>query len=99
MLVSGLGSFLATWESKAEARSIRPAETGATAMTATDSYAAQVAVKVVKATQGTMSLIGRLGIYRWSTELALASRLSHGFRRSRREARFRRAGCVSWRRA
>ena len=66
MLVSGPESFLATWESKAEARSIRPPGTGAaatnaynTAMTATDSYSARVAaVKVVKATQGTMSLIG-----------------------------------------
>ena len=45
MLPSGLGCFLATWESKAEARSIRPPETGAaatnaynTAMTATDRY-------------------------------------------------------------
>ena len=53
MLVSGAESFLATWEwePKAETRSIRPAETGPaatnannTAMTATDSYAARVAV-------------------------------------------------------
>ena len=66
MLPSGPEYFLATWESKAEARSICPPETGAaatknahdTAMTATDSYAARVAVKVAKATQGTMSLIG-----------------------------------------
>ena len=65
MLPSGPECFLATWGSKAEARSIRPPETGAaatnaynTAMTATDSYAAQVAVKVAKATQRTMSLIG-----------------------------------------
>ena len=65
MLLSGPECFLATWESKAEARSIRPPETGAaatnayaTAMTATDSYAARVAVKVAKATQGAMSLIG-----------------------------------------
>ena len=65
MLFSGPEYFLATWESKAEARSIRPPETGAaatnaysTAMTATDSYAARVAVKVANATQGTMSLIG-----------------------------------------
>ena len=63
MLPSGPECFLATWESKAEARSIRPPETGAaatnaynTAMTATDSYAARVAVKVSKATQGTMRL-------------------------------------------
>ena len=66
MLVSGAESFLATWEPKAEARSIRPAETGPavtnannTAMTATDSYAARVTVKVAKATQETMSLIVR----------------------------------------
>ena len=65
MLVSGPVSFLASWESKAEAHSIRPPGTGAaatnaynTAMTATDSYAARVAVKVAKATQGMMSLIG-----------------------------------------
>ena len=45
MLPSGPECLLATWESKAEARSIRPPETGAaatnaynTAMTATDSY-------------------------------------------------------------
>ena len=63
MLPSGPESFLATWEAKAEARSIRPpgavaAATNAynTAMTATDSYAARVAVEVAKATQGTMSL-------------------------------------------
>ena len=63
MLPSGPESFLATWESKAEARSIRPpgavaAATNAynTAMTATDSYAARVAVEVAKATQGTMGL-------------------------------------------
>ena len=31
MLLSGPESFLATWESRAEARSIRPAETGAAA--------------------------------------------------------------------
>ena len=67
ILPSGPECFLATWESKAEARSIRPPETGAaatnaysTAMTATNSYAARVAVKVAKATQGTMSLIGCL---------------------------------------
>ena len=66
MFVSGPENFLATWESKAEARSVRPPETGAaatnaynTAITATDdSYAARIAVKVVKATQATMSLIG-----------------------------------------
>ena len=65
VLSSGPECFLATWGSKAEARSIRPPETGAaatnaydTAMTATDSYAARVAVKVAKATQGTMRLIG-----------------------------------------
>ena len=65
MVPSGPVCFLATWESKAEARSIRPPENGAaatnaygTAMTATDSYAARVAVKVAKATQGTMRLIG-----------------------------------------
>ena len=67
MLPSGPECFLATWESKAEARSIRPPETGAaatnaynTAMNATDSQAARVGVKVSKATQGTMSLIGSL---------------------------------------
>ena len=65
LLISGPESFLAAWESKAEARSVRPPETGAaatnaynTAMTTTDSYAARVAVKIVKATQGTMSLMG-----------------------------------------
>ena len=65
LLLSGPECFLAAWESKAEARSVRPPETGAaatnaynTAMAATDSYAARVAVKIVKATQGTMSLIG-----------------------------------------
>ena len=65
VLSSGPECFLATWGSKAEARSIRPPETGAaatnaydTAMTATDSYAARVAVKVAKATQGAMSLVG-----------------------------------------
>ena len=65
MLPSGPECFLATWESKAEARSIRPPETGPaatnaynTAMSATDSNAAQIAVKVAKATQGTMSLVG-----------------------------------------
>ena len=65
MLISGPEILLATWESKAKARSIRPPKTGAaatnaynTAMTATDSYSARVAMKVAKATQGTMSLIG-----------------------------------------
>ena len=65
MLSSGPECVLATWEPKAEARSIRRPETGAaatnaynTAITATDSYAARVAVKVAKATQGTISLIG-----------------------------------------
>ena len=65
MLLSGPENFLATWKSKAEARSIRPPETGAaatnaynTARTVTDSYSARVAVKVAKATQGAMSLIG-----------------------------------------
>ena len=65
MLSSGPACFLATWESKAEGHSIRPPETGPaatnaynTAMTATDSYAARVAVKIVKTTQGTMSLMG-----------------------------------------
>ena len=64
MLPSGPEGFLATWESKAEARSIRPsggavaAATNAysTAMTTTDSYAARVAAKVAKATQGTVRL-------------------------------------------
>ena len=65
MLASGPESFHATWEAKGEARFIRPPETGAaatnaynTAIAATDSYSARVAVKVVKATQGTMRLIG-----------------------------------------
>ena len=50
MLISGPECFLTTWESKAEARSIRLPETGAaatsaynTAMTATDSHAARAA--------------------------------------------------------
>ena len=65
LLSSEPDCFLVTWESKAEACSIRPSETGPaatnaynTAMNATDSYLARVAVKVVKATQGTMRLIG-----------------------------------------
>ena len=95
MLVSGPVSFLASWESKAEAHSIRPPGTGAaatnaydTAMTATDSYAAPVAVKVAKATQGTMSLIGSVR----NLPMVNTSRISLA-------ARSIRAGCASWRRA
>ena len=65
LMLDGPESFLAMWESKAEARSVRPPETGAaatnaynTAMNAADSSSARIAVKVVKATQGTMSLMG-----------------------------------------
>ena len=107
MLPSGLGCFLATWESKAEARSIRPPETGAaatnaynTSMTTTDSYAARVAVKVAKATQGAMSSIASVRNLPMvnGARLSLAAWPFHGFKRSRLAARSRRAGCVSWRR-
>ena len=57
MLVSGPVSFLASWESKAEAHSIRPPGTGAaatnaynTAMTATDSYAAPCGLELLTLT-------------------------------------------------
>ena len=58
-------AFLSKWEALAEARSLRPPETGAaadnataTATAAAGSDAARAAVKVIKVTRGTMSLIG-----------------------------------------
>ena len=52
LMLDGPESFLAMWESKAEARSVRPPETGAaatnaynTAMSAADSSSARIAVQ------------------------------------------------------
>ena len=65
LLSSDPESFLQSWEAKIDDRSQLPAETGAaatqaynTAFTAAATEAARLAVKMVKATKGTFSLMG-----------------------------------------